>query len=202
MGTVMRSAAITISAGVPGTIVINEIDYDQPMTDAGEFIELHNPGVSAFDLANVVVVLINGSGGTEYARAALSGSLAPGGYVVVGITGQTIPGLPAGATRVNLTGSGASGIQNGAPDGVMVIRTTDGELLDALSYEGSITTTAAIGGRTYSLVEGTAVTVIDDGATTTNHSLGRVPNGSDTDDASADWEVVTRVTPGASNDEM
>ena len=52
---------------------------------------------------------------------------------------------------------------------------------------------------TYDLVEGTATTADDAGLA---GSLARIPNGSVTDDASADWELVTRVTPGASNDEM
>ena len=46
--------------------------------------------------------------------------------------------------------------QNGAPDGVALVDTAAGTLLDALSYEGAITA-AQIGSATVSLVEGTVL---------------------------------------------
>ena len=119
---------------------------------------------------------------------------------VASVTGQTLV-LPSGVTRVNLPSMSGGGIQNGAPDGVLVIRTTDGALLDALSYEGTITSTT-VGGRSYSLVEGTALDAMIADTGTGTASLARVPNGTDTNDSAADWEVVTRVTPGDSNDGM
>jgi hypothetical protein len=192
--SVMRMAMIEVSAGVPGTAIVNEIDYDQPGTDMAEFVEIFNPGITAFDLTGVAVVLVNGTGGAEYGRATLSGMLGVGEYLVIGIAGQTLA-LPPGVRRVDFTTGG--GIQNGAPDGVAIVRTSDGALLDAFSYEGSITATT-IGGRMYSLVEGTALdSRIDDDA---GGALGRLPNGSDTDDASADWALATRPTPGAANE--
>jgi hypothetical protein len=45
------------------TLVINEIDYDQPGTDAAEFIELKNVGSSAIGLSGYSVELVNGNGG-------------------------------------------------------------------------------------------------------------------------------------------
>jgi Lamin Tail Domain len=38
------------------TLVINEIDYDQPGTDTAEFLELRNVSPSPIDLAGAVVI--------------------------------------------------------------------------------------------------------------------------------------------------
>jgi hypothetical protein len=146
-------------------------------------------------LTGLAVVLVNGSGEVEYGRATLDGMLGPGEYLVIGIRGQSLT-LPPGVRRIDFTGT--TSIQNGAPDGVAIIDTRDGRLLDALSYEGTITM-ATIGGRTYSLVEGTPLDprIEDAGA----GALARIPDGRDTNDASADWMLVGRPTPGASNDD-
>ena len=71
-------------------------------------------------------------------------------------------------------------------------------MLDALSYEGSITA-ATIGSVTYSLVEGNALPAAVADSNTAAGSLGRIPNGSDTGDAATDWAFTTTVTPGAAN---
>ncbi len=187
-----QSAAITVASGLPGRVVINEVDYDQPGAgDSAEFIELMNPGVDSVDLTGMVLVLVNGSGGAEYGRVALSGALAPGGYLVIGIAGQMLT-LPTGARRLDFPAT-VTAIQNGSPDGIALLDAS-GTLLDAVCYEGAMTS-ASIGGRVYSLVEGTATTATDLGS----GSLVRAPNGSDTDDASVDWSLSTTPTPGASN---
>jgi len=157
------------------TAVINEIDYDAVGADGTGFVELRNNGTEAVDLAGLALVLVNGGDGTEYDREALTGTLAPGGYHVVEIEAQ-----------------------NGAPDGVALLRTATAELLDALSYEGAITA-AVIDGTTYNLVEGNvlAATVAD--SNSVDGSLIRSPDGSDTNDAATDWVFTTTVTKGAAN---
>ena len=154
--------------------MINEVDYDQVGADADGFVEIYNAGTEAADLTGHALVFVDGSDGEEYLRKALTGSLAPGAYLVV----------PAEA-------------QNGAPDGVALL---DGEklLLDALSYEGEITA-ATIDGQTYDLVEGTALPASVADSNTVVGSLARIPNGGDTDDAAADWEFTGTVTAGAAN---
>jgi hypothetical protein len=155
--------------------VINEIDYDQVGADTEGFVEIKNIGDAAAALDGIALVLVNGGDGQEYARSALTGSLAAGGYVVVEIEAQ-----------------------NGSPDGVALVDTGTGALLDALSYEGAINA-AVIDGRTYDLVEGTMLpeTVADSNAQ--DGSLSRIPDGEDHDDAAADWEFTTTKTPGAAN---
>ncbi|HLG08763.1 MAG TPA: lamin tail domain-containing protein [Gaiellaceae bacterium] len=156
-------------------LVINEIDYDQVGADSGGFVEITNTGESAATLDGIALVLVNGGDGQEYARVDLTGSLAAGAYLSLAIEAQ-----------------------NGAPDGVALIDTVTGALLDALSYEGEISA-AVIGGQTYNLVEGTALAATVADSNTVDGSLSRIPNGQDTDNAASDWAFTQTKTPGAAN---
>jgi hypothetical protein len=154
-------------------LVINEVDYDQVGTDADGFVEIHNAGDTAADLSNVDLVAVNGGDSSEYAREQLTGTLAAGGHLAVAIE-----------------------LQNGAPDGLALL---DGAtLLDALSYEGAITS-ATIGGQTYNLVEGTVLPATVEDSNAVAGSLIRNPDGKDTNDAAADWAFTTTLTRGAAN---
>ena len=180
-------------------LVLNEVDYDQPGTDFDEFVEIYNAGIEDRDLTDVVLILVNGLSGFEYARAELSeaGSvLPPGGYLVVG-SPSIVAALPAGTLSVPLHSS-SNNIQNGAPDGLALFDTATLTLLDALSYEGSITNAQfdLIPG-TYNLVEGSPATAAD--SNSVDGSLVRLPDGTDTDQAAADWHFVGIPSPGASN---
>ena len=66
-------------------VVINEVDYDQPGADNGEFIELYNCGVATVDLTGWTLELVNGTGGGAaiYDTVALSGTLAGNAYLVI-----------------------------------------------------------------------------------------------------------------------
>jgi len=155
--------------------VINEIDYDQVGADSGGFVEIANTTSASIALDGLVLVLVNGGDGQEYARVALTGSLAAGAYLALDIEAQ-----------------------NGAPDGVALIDTASKTLLDALSYEGPITA-ATIEAQTYDLVEGTALPASVADSNTAAGSLARIPNGSDTNDAATDWAFTATTTPGAAN---
>ncbi|CAN5159671.1 hypothetical protein BH20ACT13_BH20ACT13_20320 [soil metagenome] len=175
--------ALTCAGGAPppppppptGGLVINEIDYDQVGADSGGFVEIANTTSASIALDGLALVLVNGGDGQEYARVALTGSLAAGAYLALDIEAQ-----------------------NGAPDGVALIDTASKALLDALSYEGEITA-AVIDGQTYNLVEGTALdeSVVD--SNTVAGSLSRIPNGTDTNNAATDWAFTTTITKGAAN---
>jgi len=185
--------------GGTGGLVINEVDYDQPGTDLGEFVEVFNGGSTARDLTSLVVILVNGQNSQEYLRASLSAagpSLAPGAYLVVG-SADVVAALPPGTPAVTLPAA-SNNIQNGAPDGVALFDTASGTLLDALSYEGTITAAQFQGvAGTYDLVEGTAATAEDSNASV--GSLARFPNGSDTDEADTDWRFNNVPSAGAEN---
>lgn len=156
-------------------VVINEVDYDQVGTDADGFVEIKNVGEGTADLTGVALVFVDGGTSAEYRRQALSGTLEAGAYLVV-----------------------ASDAQNGAPDGLALVDSAAGTLLDALSYEGAITG-AVIGDATFDLVEGAALPASVADSNTVEGSLIRAPDGRDTDDASADWAFTTTATRGGAN---
>jgi hypothetical protein len=159
----------------PAELVINEVDYDQVGADTVGFVEIANVGDTTATLDGIALVLVNGGDGAEYATRALTGTLAAGAHLVVDIDAQ-----------------------NGAPDGVALVNTTAGTLLDALSYEGEIRS-ATIGGSTFDLVEGTPLPATTADSNTENGSLARLPDGQDTDDAAADWRFTATPTPGSRN---
>lgn len=155
--------------------MLNEVDYDQVGADSGGFVEVANAGTAPAALDGLAVVLVNGGDGKEYARRPLSGSLAPGAYVTVDVEPQ-----------------------NGAPDGIALLDTRAGTLLDALSYEGAITA-ATIDGTSYDLVEGTLLPVEAADSNTIDGSLSRIPDQRDTNDAASDWAFTTTPTPARAN---
>ena len=187
---------MTVSDPYAG-LVINEVDYDTVGSpDNAEFIEVYNSGSQAIDLSTLALVLINGATNLEYARFNLvsAGSIAPGQYLVVGSSNVAVA---MGALTI-LFPTNTDQIQNGAPDGIALVDTTSKNLIDALSYEGSITAAMITGfPGTYSLVEGTPTAAVDGNAI--NGSLARLPNGTDTNNAATDWSFTKTPTAGAAN---
>ncbi|MEW5851608.1 MAG: amidohydrolase family protein [Myxococcota bacterium] len=183
---------VTVSAAPLGGLVINEVDYDQLNSDVNEFIELYNGTGAPLDASTYTLVLCNGNGGVPYLEFPLSGTIPANGYLVVATNTVTVDA----AAVVMRFAAAQDNIQNGAPDGVALIDTTGGTVVDALSYEGSLTCTIPNLGAV-NLVEGTAATAADENVD--GKSVIRNPNGTDSGDASADWRLTTTVTPGAAN---
>jgi len=100
-GSATASPRIVDSSGIcamSGGLVINELDYDQPGIDSGEFVEIYNPGPSARPLTGLVLIFVNGTSGAEYGRVDLSQageSLAAGAYLVAGTT-AVVSAVPPG----------------------------------------------------------------------------------------------------------
>ena len=190
------NATVTVSTGA-NHLVINEVDYDQSVNpDGAEFIEIHNPTGAPISLAGIQVLLVNGSGNTVYATIDLAsaGSIPAKGYLVIAGANVTVAS-PAIKLDPGFT---TDEIQNGAPDGIALIDNTSHSLIDALSYEGSITAADLTGfAAPASLVEGAATTAAD--LTPFAGSVCRFPDGQDTDNAVADWKVCTAPTPGTAN---
>jgi hypothetical protein len=161
--------------GPGAALVVNEVDYDQVGADADGFVEIKNVGADPIDLEGIALVYVDGADSAEYRREALSGTLEAGGYLVV-----------------------AGDAQNGAPDGLALLDTGTGALVDALSYEGEIRN-AVIDGTTYNLVEGTALPASVADSNSIDGSLIRAPDGRDTNDAAADWAFTSTRTPGGEN---
>ncbi|BCJ44171.1 multifunctional nuclease/2',3'-cyclic-nucleotide 2'-phosphodiesterase/5'-nucleotidase/3'-nucleotidase [Actinoplanes ianthinogenes] len=116
LGLGFSGPAFAAEAQIP---FISEIHYDNVGADSGEAIEVQAP--AGTDLSGWQIVLYNGTGGATYGTAAtLSGAVPAAGVVV-----QTYP---------------TDGLQNGAPDGVALVK-PDGTVAEFLSYEGSFTAT-------------------------------------------------------------
>jgi len=122
---------LVVGVAAYGQLFINEIDYNQPSTDTYEFIELAGP---AGTYNNVVLTLVNGSGGALYGSPIDLGSItladesAGYGFYVIGV---------AAVANVDYSASLASNwIQNGDPDGVQI--TIDGTIVDAVAYGGAL----------------------------------------------------------------
>ena len=162
-------------------LVINEIDYDQRGADDAEFVEIVNPNPSAVDLADYRIELINGSNGRRYGSYAPTGRLDAGAYLVIGDQ-AVMDAMPAGTLTAPLK---SGGLQNG-PDAVRIVEAATGRVLDALHYEEAITDTG----------EGSPA---PEDATGSPTSIGRCPDGFDSDDNGADFATMT-PTPGAAND--
>jgi hypothetical protein len=191
----IKDYVIVLGSGGTPHVVLNEVDYDQLNTDSAEYLEIMNSSGATANLAGLRVVLVNGANNQQYDSIDLSpaGSLAAGDYLV--IAGPNVS-VPPSAKKLDPVWS-TDQIQNGAPDGVAIVDPVTQTVLDALSYEGSITAaTLADFTAPVSLVEGTPTADAD--TNTDGTSLCRLPDGHDTNDAATDW-VVCSSTPGAAN---
>src|ERR671919_1173898 len=114
------------------TLVVNEIDYDQPGTDDAEFVEIKNVSGASVSLAGHSLRLVNGTGGgaSVYQTIDLPGtSLGPGDHFVVCAN-------PAATANCDLDVTPETNlIQNGAPDAVAVAIVLGGTVVDSVSYE-------------------------------------------------------------------
>jgi cysteine-rich repeat protein len=183
-----------------GGLVINEVDYDNVGVDTAEFVEVYNAGAAAVPLTGYELSYVSGTTDAEYHTVDLgpAGTIMPGQYLVVGAT-SVVSIVPMGQLTIDL-GPVENYIRNTGTDGagIALVDTTHKILVDALCYGGALTavTIAALPGPV-SLVEGTATTVVD--SNTKNGSMCRMPNGSNTGNASVDWQFCTTLTPGAAN---
>ena len=180
-------------------LVINEVDYDQPSTDAAEYIELYNAGSTAVTLSDYQLILFNGSpsgtGNVPYDTIALSGTLAAGDYYVIGTAIVPNVDLVLSAGGSGFIQNGASPGATGSPDGMGIQQISSGTIVDALSYEGDCPAP---------WIEGTGVTSANSDTLTSDTvaykyiSIGRYTDGTDSNNNNVDF---TRMcgTPGVAN---
>jgi predicted extracellular nuclease len=180
-GAANAAAATACSEPAEVVLLVNEIDYDQPGTDASEFVEIKNAGTGAVNLDAYALVLVNGTGTTVYQTIDLPPVLlAAGDYFVVCASAAATPECDLDvAPDTNL-------VQNGAPDAVAVV--LGATVLDTVSYEGDT-------GAPYT--EGSGVGLEDSGAANFI-SIGRFPDGADTGVNNVDLSPGC-ITPGEAN---
>ncbi|MBT4291651.1 hypothetical protein HOD41_03090 [bacterium] len=156
--------------------MLNEVMYDPAGSDAGkEFIELYNSGSEPLSLLGVQVAFANGANGPDWQARWVGSehhSIEAGGFFLIADTGW------AGSADaiVNLD------LQNG-PDGIMLTR--EGVYLDLLGY-GPLQH------------EGLCEEIPHPGSGSGN-SLGRKPDGYDTDFNNVDWFMLEEPNPGSEN---
>jgi len=130
------------------TILINEIDSDQPGTDSEEFVELYNTDPTAVNLTagRYVLVFFNGSAtsppNASYHAYDLTGTIPPNGYFIIG--SSTVPNLnltPSGWPATNAIQNGADAVAlysgKGSIDFPNGTAPTTLKLVDALVYDTS-----------------------------------------------------------------
>ncbi|HYQ64952.1 ExeM/NucH family extracellular endonuclease [Actinophytocola sp.] len=151
VGTLTAIATVALSATTASAQAadpfISEIHYDNAGADTGEALEVQAD--AGFDLTGWKLALYNGNGGAVYNTATLSGTVPAAGVVV-----QSYP---------------TDGIQNGAPDGVALVR-PDGTVAEFLSYEGGMT---AVGGPANGMAA-TDIGVSEATSTPVGYSLQKV----------------------------
>ena len=200
--TVVSDAAPVVDAGVleagppSTTLVINEVDYDQPAPeggaadDVGEFVEILNKSSSPVALTGYEVRFYNGSNATTvqtpYLTVPLSGTIAVGQYLVIRATGLPVDGA---AMTIDFAAA-KNNIQNGGNDSITIVN--GATIVDTLTYG-----TAAGPPPNPALVEGSVPTATD--SNTVVGSLVRSPDGTDTNSGNTDWKFSLNPTPGAAN---
>lgn len=123
--SVFAGIAVLFAAGPLAwaqTVFINEFHYENQGPDAGEGVEIAGP--AGTNLADYDVVLYNGSNGASYNTTSLSGIL------------PNEAGTGFGARWFAI-----SGIQNGDPDGIALVRRTGALVVQRFAWEGSFTGT-------------------------------------------------------------
>lgn len=113
--SVLSSVFLIADPGFSQQVFINEIHYDNTGADTGEFVEIAGPANT--NLGQYELVFYNGANTRAYKSLALGG---------------TIPN--EGASGFGALAFTVSGIQNGAPDGIALLKGSD--VVQFLSYEG------------------------------------------------------------------
>ncbi len=169
------------------TLTINELVYDDPGSDDNQFVELHY-NLGALDLTGYTLVHYDGSSGGDIWAIDLSTySIAADGLFVIGsanIAEADLLFTDAGESDAPLTRG---------PDGVVLYLDyglATQTVIDAIAYEG-------LGNLPVEAIEGAASEGTDDGDDAT--SIGRFPDGEDTDDNSIDVQQMWFATPGLPN---
>jgi hypothetical protein len=151
---------------------------------ADEFVEIYNPCSTVVDLIDWSLVYRSAAGGSDLSLYKwTSGSLAAHSYVLVGGKGYS-GSTPADVT---ITAGGNTGMLSSTGAGI-ALKDATAKVIDSVGY----------GDATNAYVEGAAAP-LPPLADKPGNSIARTPNGKDTDDNSADFQLTTTPTPKAAN---
>jgi lamin tail-like protein/collagen triple helix repeat protein len=181
-----RHAVLTCVAATGGgggnaaVVKINEFSVGTSSSLGDEFVELVNAGATTTDVGGYKLVYRAAAGTSDVTLVTIPAgtTLAPGAFFLLG-GGSYGAAVPA-------DGSFTAGLASAG--GGIALRNSDGQLVDSVGY----------GTATNAFVEGSAAqapTV----AAPPGSSVGRLPDGHDTDNNTADFAERTTVTPRAAN---
>ena len=188
--TALATAGLVTATASADHIWINEFHYDNPGGDVGEFVEvgIRTPNASGFTATDYAIELYNGNGGVLYNTVALSDFAVSSPFAVTGATSE-----------ITLYTLDIPGIQNGGPDGLALVNTTNNTLESFLSYEGSFVATGDEGIAAALDATSIDVGVAEPGVGNTT-SLAAAGTGVGADQFDATSFVLTETsTPGAIN---
>ena len=155
-----------------GQVVINEVLYDPPGTDSGCFVELM--GAPDFSLDNYFLIGINGEDGKQYCLIDLTDHvIPPDGYFIVA-QDESVPDADLIDKKADF--------QNG-PDNI------------ELWYEEVKIDSVGYGDFSKAVFTGEGDPTLDP----PGYSIGRRPDGLDTNDNSIDFVGLGVASPGAPN---
>jgi hypothetical protein len=166
----------TSSSGCSGHLVINEVKVAGTSSVDDEFIEIFNPCATSVSLANWTLGHLAATGTSVNVIATLTGTIAGNGYY---LAAETSCACSTNADQTYASGSLA------ATGGGIALRNASGTVIDSVGY-GTGTANA--------YVEGAPAA-----APAAGSSIGRHPNGYDSDHNDADFTVATTPTPRAAN---
>jgi Lamin Tail Domain/Collagen triple helix repeat (20 copies) len=171
-------------SGGPGpasTIRVNEVMTGMTGAAANEFVELVNAGSGPADVGGFRVVYRSAAGTSDTLLAAVPAGtiIAPHSHYLLGGGSYAGPVAPDQSFGIGLA----------ATAGGVGVRNPDGTLLDSVGW-GTIVTNG--------FVEGTPAQVAPTTASP-GSSIGRMPDGADSNDNAADFDVSSTPTPRGPN---
>lgn len=126
--------ATLTAAYPPSSLLINEVMY-QPLSGGSEYVELHNPGTAAIDLAGWIISDRPGADGSanELVIPDGTGLLQPGGYLLAGTDTLLIRDFPSIPPPVTIIPAGPLTLNNDGDCLILLdpVRT----VVDSVPYE-------------------------------------------------------------------
>jgi len=156
---------------------VNELQTGSTSSTVDEWVELFNPCTRNVPLDGASLVYRSATNGTPNDTstiANLHGTMLPSSYYVVSNTGASVT-----SNQVFMAGNDLNAI-----GGAVGLRDRNGTLADSVGW----------GSANNTFVETSSVN-----APMANKSVGRVPNGTDTQNNSTDFAPTSVKTPGAAN---
>lgn len=161
------------------SVFINELHYDNNSSDTNEGVEIAGP--AGTNLSDYQLAFYNG---TSYSTAAILSSKG-----IIGLSG-TLTDLGAG---FGVKWFAIAGIENGSNDGVALYRISTNQVIQFLSWEGTITASVSVATGLTSTDIGKSET----GTTPQGHSLQLIGTGTTYTDFT--WDNSKTSTPNAIN---